>query len=220
MKKRILFHVGGPAFHPVEAQARAIIDWLGDAYEYDVRDGVDAFERMGDCDLFVLMGLHWTGMTAEKHKMTYRPMQPSHQAALERHVAAGRPILAHHGAIASHDDWPRFGELIGFQWVWGTTLHSPFGRWPVKVLPTGHPVMAGVADYELDDELYYNVRIAGGLRAEVHAEAEFKGERRPMVVTAPHRVYLANGHNLRAFECPALRRLWTNAVGWLLGGGS
>jgi hypothetical protein len=29
-------------------------------------------------------------------------------------------------------------------------------------------------------------------------------------------VYLANGHDLRAFESPALRKLWANAVRWLL----
>ena len=29
-------------------------------------------------------------------------------------------------------------------------------------------------------------------------------------------VYLANGHDLRAFECPALRQLWLNAVRWLM----
>ena len=29
-------------------------------------------------------------------------------------------------------------------------------------------------------------------------------------------VYLANGHDLRAFACPALPRLWQNAVRWSL----
>jgi type 1 glutamine amidotransferase len=29
--------------------------------------------------------------------------------------------------------------------------------------------------------------------------------------------YLANGHDMQAFECPAMKTLWRNTVGWALG---
>ena len=102
---RIVFHVGGPEFHPVADQARAIASWLGDSYRCEFHDGVDAFDHLDHCDLLVLMGLHWTGMAP----LVYRPMQARHKEAFERYVASGRPLLAHHGAVASYDDWPRFG---------------------------------------------------------------------------------------------------------------
>jgi hypothetical protein len=218
----ILFHVGGPAFHPVEAQARAISDWLGEQHSYRFADGVDAFENLEDLDLLVLMGLHWTGMGSE---LTYRPMEARHQAAFERYICSGRPLLAHHGAVASYDDWPMFARLVGISWVWGYTSHSPCGQYTIQACPSQHPVTRGVEDYTLEDELYYALSLNADMRSQVLASVNYEGVDRPMVITAEggrvagagRLVYLANGHDLRAFECPALRRLWLNAVGWLLG---
>ena len=227
---KIVFHVGGPAFHPVAEQAQLIATWLeadlGGGHEYLLADGLPAFEMLDDCDLFVAMGLHWTGMSAEwAGKMAYHPLEPRHQAAFAAYVAAGRPIIAHHGGIASYDDWPRYGELLGFTWVWDVTTHSPLGDHRVDVLRTGHPIVAGVEDYTLFDELYYDVQVTRGLVTAVHATAEWDGQPRPMIITAEggrvagagRTVYLANGHDMRAFAAPALRQIWVNAVRWALG---
>ncbi|MCZ7644269.1 MAG: ThuA domain-containing protein [Planctomycetota bacterium] len=216
---RILFHVGGPAFHPVGEQAARVAAWLGKDYECRCVEGRAAFERLGDCDLFVPMGLHWTGQ-----RDAYRPPYAADREALERYVASGRPLLVHHGAIASYDDWPRFGELLGFTWVWGTTAHSPVAEHRVEVLPTGHPLVRGVENFTLTDELYYEIRPSPGLAPQVHAEAAWQERRLPMIFSAEggrapgagRVVYLANGHDLRAFECPGLRKVWLNAVRWLL----
>jgi uncharacterized protein len=225
-RARIVFHVGGPAFHPVAEQARQIAGWVGGGHQYEVADGLEAFERLDGCDLFVAMGLHWTGMGEEwAGRMEYQPLRPTHQKAFEAYVASGRPVIAYHGGIASYDDWPRYGELLGFTWVWGITKHSPLGDHTVNILPTGHPMVAGMQDYTLFDELYYDVQVTPGLETEVHATADWDGQARPMIITAEggrvagagRTVYLANGHDLRAFACPALPRLWQNAVSWALG---
>ncbi len=221
MRKRILFHVGGPAFHPVGEQARAISGWLGESYQYSFYEGLDAFQHLRETDLLVLMGLYWTG---QGDSPAYEPMRDEHKAAFEKYVASGRPIIAHHGAIASYDDWTRFGELVGFAWIWGKTNHSPVGDYLVRSLPTGHPIIAGVGDFRIHDELYYDIAITPGLSVTNHAEAEFNGKRLPMVMTATGgRVagagkvaYLANGHDLKAFDSSAMKTLWTNAVGWSL----
>jgi len=224
---RLVFHVGGPAFHPVDQQAVQIAGWLGDAYDCRIVDGRAAFDRLDACDLFVVMGLHWTGMVESwAGSLTYDPLGPVQQEAFIQYVASGRPLLAHHGAIASYEDWPRFGEMLGFTWVWGVTSHSPLGDHTVEVLPTGHPIVAGLAGYTLYDELYYDVKVASDLQPTIHAEAIWQGQRLPMVMTATggrvpgagRTAYLANGHDLRAFACPALRKLWRNAVHWLLEG--
>jgi uncharacterized protein len=224
---RIVFHVGGPRFHPVDDQAGLIADWLGAGYTCRILEGLNAFEALDACDLLVIMGLHWTGMDADwAGNLDYHPLEERHRRAFEAYVASGRPLLAHHGAVASYDDWPRFGELLGFTWIWGTTAHSPMGDYRVRVLPTGHPVVSGVDDYDIRDELYYDVAITLGLEPAVHAQAEWEGRRLPMVMTASggriegagRTAYLANGHDMEAFGCPALRPLWINAVNWLLGG--
>lgn len=224
-KTKIVFHAGGPAFHPVADQIKSITSWLGDGLQYASYDGVDAFEYLDGCDLLVLMGLHWTGMSADwAGKLVYRPMQERHKSAYEDYIASGKPLLIHHGAIAGYADWPRFGELAGFTWVWGKTSHSAFGTHTVHVLHTDHPVVAGVKDYTLADELYYDVQITPGFNPAVHAEAAWEGRRVPMIFTgsggrtsgAGRAVYLANGHDMKAFECSAMKTLWINAVNWLL----
>lgn len=224
-QQRIVFHIGGPAFHPVDEQAQRIITWLDGSYHTTVLEGRTAFESLDRCDLLVLMGLHWTGMgEAWADGLTYYPLLPAHQEAFEEYIASGRPVLAHHGAIASYDDWPRFGELVGFTWQWGVTSHSPFGTYSVQPLPTGHTVIDGIGDFTLDDELYYDIQITPGLEASVHAVATWQERSLPMVMTASggrvpgagRTAYLANGHDLRAFECPALAHLWRNAIRWLL----
>ena len=94
----------------------------------------------------------------------------------------------------------------------------------MRVRPTDHPIIAGVEDFEVFDELYYDLKFTEDLPIEVHAHAQWNGREHPMVITAVggrapgagKMVYLANGHDLRAFEPPAMRKLWTNAVRWLL----
>jgi uncharacterized protein len=221
---KLVFHVGGPAFHPVAEQARCVAEWLGQGFTREMREGADAFNDLSDCDLLVLMGLHWTGMDADWcGNLTYRPLNDHQKQSFVNYVASGRPILAHHGGIASYDDWPQFGQLLGFTWDWAITKHSPIGTYRVEVLPTGHPIVDGVSDYDLYDELYYDVQLTPGLAPTVHAQAHWEGRALPMVMSAKggriegagRTVYLANGHDMRAFACPALKHLWINSVRWL-----
>ena len=80
-----------------------------------------------------------------------------------------------------------------------------------------------MSDYDLYDELYYDVQLRAGMAPTVHAQAHWEGRALPMVMSAEggriegagRRVYLANGHDMRAFSCPALKQLWINSVRWL-----
>jgi uncharacterized protein len=225
--RRIVFHIGGPSYHPHPEQVECIRGWLGSDFIVEAYDGVTAFEQLDGCDLLVIMGMHWTGIGDERPGgLIYRPLEQRHKRAFEAYVAAGRPLLANHIGIGSYDDWPRFGELIGLRWNFGISGHPPIQVFPVRVLPTGHALVRDVADYTIYDELYYNLEIKPELPATVHATATWEDRPQPMVVSAEggriagasRVVYLANGHNMRAYESPAFRRLWLNAIDWLLGG--
>ena len=221
-KPKVIFHVGGPEqMHPATEQARCVAQWLGEDYDCELHDGIDAFDRLEAADLLVVMGMHWTGMTGDNFgNLTYRPPEARHKQALEDYAAAGKPIVAHHAGVSSYDDWPRFAELVGWQWVWGQSTHSPFDTWTIRVLDD-HPTVTELRDFEIEDELYYQIRVAEGLDAQVHAVADYEGMALPMVSTAEpamgRRVYLANGHDMRTFACPALKRLWESSVRWALG---
>jgi len=211
---RLLFHVGGPAFHPVAEQARVVAGWVADrGHEVRLCDGNAAFDALDACDVFVLMGLHHTG------EQGYVPPSSAQRQAFEAFVRGGGRVLAHHGGIASYDDWPEFGRLVGFRWVWGTSAHSPLQVHPVRITPPASPLTSGVEDFTIEDELYYGLELDP--RVAVHAVAGWDGREHAMVCSllrpgeAGPAVYLANGHDLRAFRAPALRQLWRNALDWL-----
>ncbi len=196
-----------------------VIDWLGADYACHKADGLSAFEHLNECDLLVLMGQWWTGFGDR-----YRQPGDVHRRNLEKYIHRGGPLLSAHAAISSYDDWPRFAELIGYTWMWEVTSHSLISEHRVRILPTGHPIVRGLNNFGIVDELYYDIRLAPGMEATVHADAEWAGRRVPMVMTAEggriqgagKTVYIANGHDLRAFECPELGTLWMNAIKWCL----
>jgi uncharacterized protein len=219
--RTIRFHVGGPNFHPVARQAEEITAWLGDGFFCSRHHDKEIFDHLEDCDLLVLMGLFCTPIAP------YEPLKPEHEQALHRYISSGRPLLLHHGAIASYDDSEAYKRLIGINWVWGgerPSQHSPFGQHTVRVTRPEHPVMRGVTDFSLHDELYYDIVAQPSITPQVLAVAPFDGRELPMVQVfsggriegAGDAVYLANGHDMEAFKCPALRQLWVNAIHWLL----
>ena len=218
----IRFFVGGPAFHPTGEQAAAICKWLGERYRYEIWDGAAAFDGLETVDLLVIMGLHWTGMTG--CNLVYEPLNEQRKEAFRNHVRAGKPLLNFHGGIASYDDWPEFGLLLGFRWDWKLTTHGHFGMVRVTIGPEAHPITAGIPDHELADELYVNIQATPGMSLGVHARTELSGAQFPMILTgeggriegAGRTVYLANGHDMRAFQSPALPGIWTNTIRWLL----
>ncbi len=217
----IRFQVGGPAFHPVEAQARLLAGELGEHYICQFIEGAAAFEDLDAVSLLVPMGLHWTGMTAKG--LAYTPLASSHLEALRRYVGSGRPLLCYHGGIASYDDCPAYGALLGYQWRWGVTFHTPVAAHPITVSSQPHPLLEDVGDYTLTDELYYNLQISPDMEIDVLGHGTFHDSVMPVIFAgrggripgAGWSVYIGNGHDLRAWECPALRRLCVNAVRWL-----
>ncbi|MCE0483486.1 MAG: ThuA domain-containing protein [Methylacidiphilales bacterium] len=228
---RIHVLTGGP-YHPVTAQFQQFQSDLGSRAQIHFYEGIEAFDHLKDCDLLVLGGLHWTGSAPDKHWWPegvkpggYHPPTEAQKAAYVQYVASGRPLLGWHGGIASYDDWPEFGTLLGFRWDWRVTLHSQYKEWQVKVEPTGHPVVEGVGDYQIQDEIYYNVQITPGLDYAVHAWAQIQElVRFPMILTgqgariagAGKTAYLANGHDLKSTSCEAFRKVVVNTLNWLL----
>lgn len=223
--KTIRFFTGGPAFHPTAEQASVIAGWLGSGFEYQIIDGAGAFDSLESVDLLVVMGLHWTGMTAEWcGKLVYNPLDEIRKSNFRDYVKSGRPILAFHGGIASYDDWPEFGHLLGFCWHWKLTSHLSVDTYDVAIGPEPHAITQGVSDFKVLDEVYVNIQVMPDLEIQVHAQVPFSGAKFPMIITgsggrtlgAGKTLYLANGHDMKAFDAPEIRQIWLNSINWLL----
>ncbi|WP_353940858.1 ThuA domain-containing protein [Streptomyces sp. HUAS MG91] len=141
-------------------------------------------------------------------------------AGLARLLASRTPVLAVHSSATCFPDDAVWEAGLGGIWVHGTSMHPPYGRAHVLVADAGHPVTAGVDDFDLDDERYTHLRHGPGVR--VLLAHEHEGGRHPLmwVHTRPGggvTVYDALGHDGRSYASGAHRTVLRRALGTLLG---
>ena len=147
------------------------------------------------------------------------------QQALADAVAAGKGLVGIHctnvlgwqdGALHPADR-PMF-ELLGNRYLSHGPGHHE-GRHTIEVL-AGHPVTAGVPDFELFDE-YYEFELADDKVEVVAQRRRADGVVIPVMyareVGAGRVVYLALGHDMRAWGEPPFRRLVRQALTWAAG---
>src|SRR5262245_61121538 len=106
-RSKIIFHSAGHDFNPVFDQVQMIMSLLAPSYRCHKAESLAALEHLSECDLLIFVGMYFTGWEGR-----YRAPGQVHKRALERYVAAGRPVIFCHGSIASYDDWPRLAELM------------------------------------------------------------------------------------------------------------
>jgi type 1 glutamine amidotransferase len=222
--KKIRFQVGGAEFHPVEQQAAIVAALLGPAYDCQIVRGSAAFEQLGEVDLLVPMGLFSAGLSAVwPSAPTYEPLGNSTKQALRDYVASGRPLLCFHGCIAAHDDWPEYGDLLGYQWLWGLSAHTPVSVQTFKPL-ADHPILKGVGSFDVEDETYFNIQFRSSAPVKVLGEVNYRDAKMPVLFEteggriqgAGKSVYVANGHDMRAFAGGQTPKLIANAVRYLI----
>lgn len=234
MEKNITMQVGGP-YHPTRQQAEILQGWLPNNIRLNIAHSTDAFDQLDNCDLFIAGGLNWTGLGEDggTHDWTYdeafgyRPASKSQKQAFRNYVSSGRPVLGFHGGIASFDDWPEFGQLLGTRWDWRVSNHGPITQWTMTIIDQTHPIAAGITEteYTLDDEeVYVNLQIAQDTDYSVVCQADFHGARFPILFAGEggrcagsgRWAYFGNGHSLKASECPTFKPLLLNTINWLL----
>lgn len=220
-RPKIIIHLAGHDFHPVYEQAAALVHWLGPEYWCHTAESLAALEHLSECDLLVFIGMYFTGWEGR-----YRTPGEVHKRALERYIAAGRPVILSHGAIASYDDWDRFAELMGITFRGAGASFTPRQNHFIRIAQPAHALTAQVSDFELADAIPTEIEIDPMSDARVVAETAAPRQGLPVVIAAEGgRVpgagkvaYLANGSDMAAFQHPGVRQIWMNAVGWCLSG--
>jgi type 1 glutamine amidotransferase len=202
-------------WHPFAQTSAALADVLQqEGMEVSIPEDVDrAFTTLDDTDLLVInIG------------------EPDHDDAradaavregLLRYLGRGAPLLSMHVSSTSLRAVREWEEITGGIWVRGTTMHPEFGRAEIVVHPDRHPIVAGLHDFELDDERYTFLRVAQDvepLLGHVHDGAEH-----PLLWAKTYNdarvVYDALGHDTRSYESEEHRTVLRRAARWLLSGG-
>jgi type 1 glutamine amidotransferase len=173
--------------------------------------------------LVVLNLLRWT-MRVERYAHLRDEWSISLSAeardGLVEHVHSGGGLLAMHGASICFDDWPQWRELLGGVWRWDRSSHPPLdGPVAVTVATDRHPIVAGIGDFDIVDEVYGfldRTEDVAGLMSSPHG-----GTEHPLLwareVGGGRVVYDALGHHVPSYAVPEHRRIVQRAARWAAG---
>jgi type 1 glutamine amidotransferase len=146
----------------------------------------------------------------------------SQQEALAAAVTAGKGLVGVHGANIlgwqgdglDPADRPLF-ELLGNRYLSHGPGHHE-GRHTIEIV-ADHPVTAGLSDFELFDE-YYEFELAADDVTVLAQRHRADGQVIPVAYAKDHGagrvVYIALGHDMRAWGEPSFRALVRQALRW------
>ncbi|MFO0950869.1 MAG: ThuA domain-containing protein [Isosphaeraceae bacterium] len=155
---KVLLLTGGQRqHHGYRDQAFYLASALEDTGRYEVTIDEDAAvletPAMNKYDLIIV--------NADRRDPEFK-FTASQQEALLAWVKAGHGYVSIHGADNSAADWvPAWRDMLG-----GVFTHVGLpdgkvrkGTYAVKIVEKNHPVTRGLSDFELKDELYYNMQM-------------------------------------------------------------
>ena len=129
------------------------------------------------------------------------------------HLDRGGGLLCMHSASICFDDWQGWPRVLGGSWTWPKSHHPPLGWTGVRVHGT-HPVVEGLRDFDVVDEVYSDLDVL----PDVEPLASANGQ--PLVWARPVRrgrvFYDALGHDTRSYDNEIHRTMLQRAAMWLL----
>lgn len=146
-------------------------------------------------------------------------------------IANGKPLVALHHSLCAYDNWPEYFSIIG-----GKYFHKPTvlnGKeylacsyihdvdLKVKIADKGHPVTAGIDDFEIFDETYKGYYIDPGVTPLLSTDEQSST---PVIGWAKKYgkarvVTFQSGHDVPTFENPNFRKLLKQAIEWVYNSG-
>jgi uncharacterized protein len=167
---------------------------------------------------------------------TFLELTPGRVQALVESVQSGTGLVALHGGSATFWNSAEYLRMLGSRWI----DHDEITRFSVHIEQPSHPIVRGVSDFEIEDELFEIggdtsqfetfvrafadrgwaedvVRLgAGSLQPDIAVLAS--AEDRPLLYArefgAGRVHYNALGHDERALRTPAYRQLVVQGVKW------
>ena len=89
-------------------------------------------------------------------------LSDAEQNGMKDFISGGKGFICVHISGVVPETWQKYLEITGGGWVMGTSYHPPYGNYNVNVTQPGHPGVAGVSDFDTDDELYMGIDYQDG----------------------------------------------------------
>ena len=199
-KSEILILANSDQYHPLETLGEMMVDWLNGYSVTLSKDRSVITEKLHQYDLLIFAA-------------TTNKFSSAEEDAIASFVAGGKKLMAIHSATVLDPDNVKSIEMIGGRFV----HHSPYHEFTVKVIDPEHPIVDGLTDFEITDELYVLDREPVGVSVLLTAFWEEKAQ--PMLYVKTYGdgkiLYNALGHDLKAYENPNFEKLIVQGVEWL-----
>ncbi|TVX96663.1 ThuA domain-containing protein [Cohnella terricola] len=175
-------------------------------------DGVAEVTSTGDYSVLNQKTLGSYELFISYTEFADEPLSQERTAALLQYVAGGGGLLVIHNGISLQKN-KELMAMIGAKF----TGHPEFTTLPVRSVQPDHPIMKGIAPYDIDDEPY-RFDMMPHYETTILAEYEHDGQLWPAAWAHEFGlgrvVYLMNGHQLSCFSVPAFRQLIKQAGLW------
>jgi type 1 glutamine amidotransferase len=209
-------------WHPfAETSARLAGILRDEGFDVEISEDVDA--RMAalsgpDAPDLLVLNIGDPGNTAPEHPEPVAERKG--RDGLLAYLANARPLLAMHVTSTSLHGIPEWEGILGGVWARGTTMHPDYGPAHIRVHPDAHPIVAGLADFEVQDERYTYLRTQPGLVP--LASHEHDGAEHPLLWARTYGdarvVYDALGHDTASYDSETHRVIVARAARWLTAG--
>lgn len=146
---------------------------------------------------------------------------------LRRFVEGGKGLaLVHFACGAWHDEWPEFENLAGRVWFGsdpgpGKRQHDPYGPFRVEIVKPEHPLVAGMSDFETQDELYTCLVGKHVIETVAQAKSNIDGQYYPMAFVSRYgngrTFHCILGHDAKALSIPGVQELYRRGCAWAAG---
>ncbi len=138
-------------------------------------------------------------------------LPPTQMQSLLDFTASGKRIFGIHCGISYAN--PEYYQLFGAQFIG----HPPFQEISVKISREDHPLIRGLVDFQIEDELYM-FKFAEFSQLKVLMEGEFEGKEYPLAWEKPAGagalLDLALGHDHRVFGNKMFQTALLNGALW------
>jgi len=151
-------------------------------------------------------------------------ISPEQMEGFDRKVKEGIGMVFLHHALPSYQHWGNYHQVLGGRYVEPSSNpdnHSDYRHdvhFNLKVLIPNHPIMNGITDFEVFDEIYINapvnkdvIKLAGTDNPDSMNPLVWCQEIGPQTRT----VYIQPGHGPHVFSNPQYRKLLLQSLLWV-----